>query len=91
MPKRTVKCKQVRQLGGTIYARFSDKSEHEFESRKHMKQWIADQLSDHVIKAILLAKVLEDAADGTPLSQCDGVRATLDFSLPTFLTIEVDP
>ena len=89
MPRRTIRCRQVRQSGGTIYARFSDKSEHEFESRRQMRQWIADRLSDEVIKAILLAKVLEDAADGSPLNQCDGVRATLDFSLPTFLTVEV--
>ena len=89
MPLRTIQCRQVRQSGGKIYARFSDKSEHEFESRRHIKDWIAERLSDEVIKALLLAKVLEDSADGTPLNQCDGVRVTLDFSLPTFLTVEV--
>lgn len=89
MPRRTIRCRQVRQSGGTIYARFSDKDEREFESRRQMKEWIAQRLNDETIKAIILARVLEDAADGTPLNQCDGVRATLDFSAPTFLTVEV--
>lgn len=89
MPRRTIRCRQVRQSTGTIYVRFSDKSEYEFESRQHIKRWIAERLDDETIKALLLAKVLEDAADGTPLNQCDGVRVTLDFSLATFLTVEV--
>lgn len=78
----------MRQSRGTIYARFSDKSEHEFESRQDLKRWIAERLNDETLKALILAKALEDASDGTPLSECNGLRATLDFSLPSFLTVE---
>lgn len=88
MPRRTMRCRQVRQSGGTIYVRFSDKSEHEFESRAHIRRWIAERLGDEAMKALLLAKVLEDAADNTPLNQCDGQRATLDFTALPYLTIE---
>jgi hypothetical protein len=76
----------VRNINGKLYARFSDKSELEFESRAEMKAWIRQILDDNTIKALLLAAVLEDA-DGVPLNQVDGKRATLDFATSPFLTI----
>lgn len=89
MPLRTIRCRQVRANNGRVYARFSDKVELEFESRQAMRRWIAEQLSENTLKAILLAKVLEDAGDGTPLSQCDGLRATLDWAATPILKVEV--
>lgn len=88
MPKRSIRCRQIRQQGGVIYARFSDKTEYPFESRAEMKRWIASQLDDEVVKALLLAVVLEDAADGTPLTECDGKRITLDWAAAAKLVVE---
>lgn len=79
MPKRTIKCRQVRNQGGKIYTRFSDKSELEFSSRAELKRWIRDTLNDNVLRALVLSAVIEDA-DAVPLSQCDGKRITIDFS-----------
>lgn len=79
MPKRIMKCRQIRQQGGRIYTRFSDKSELEFNSRSELKQWIRDTLNENVMRALVLSAVIEDA-DGVPLSQCDGKRITIDFS-----------
>lgn len=91
MPLRTIRCRQARSVGGTIYIRFSDKSELEFESRAEIRKWIRAQITDDVMRAMALAKILEDAADGTPLNQCDGVRATLDWAASPMLRIEVAP
>lgn len=91
MPKRSIRCRQIRQQGGTIFARFSDESELEFKSRAEIKRWIAERLSDEVVKALLLAVVLEDAADGVPLSDCDGKRVTLDWAAVAKLMVEVAP
>lgn len=87
MPQRQIKCVSVRNKGGRIYARFNDKSEHEFDSRSEIRQWIRAQLTPDVLKALILSSVLEDAADGTPLNQCDGKRIVLDFSAAQVLTI----
>ena len=87
MPQRQIKCTTVRNKGGKIFARFSDKSELEFESRAELRQWIRSQVTPDVLKALVLSAVLEDAADGTPLNQCDGKRIVLDFSAAQFLTI----
>lgn len=87
MPPRTIRCRQIRQQGGKIFVRWSDKSENEFESRAGIRQFIRQQLTEDVLKALLLAAVLEDAADGTPLSQCDGKRITLDWAASPMLTI----
>ena len=87
MPMRQIKVNQVRNKGGRIYARFSDKSELEFDSRAEIRQWILRQLSVDVMRALVLSAVLEDASDGVPLSQCDGKRVVLDFSNSQFLQI----
>lgn len=88
MPRRVMRCTRVRSQGGTIYARFSDKSELEFRSRADMRRWIAQYLSDDAVKAILLAAVLEDASDGTPLSQADGKRLTIDWAATPIMLLE---
>lgn len=91
MPRRTIRCRQIRQSGGTIYVRWSDKSENEFESRAEIRRFIRSQLTDEVLKALLLAAVLEDAADGTPLSQCDGKRLTIEWLPVPVLTVTETP
>ena len=87
MPQRQIKCTNVRNKGGRIYARFSDKTEMEFGSRAEIRQWIRQQLTVDTLKAMVLSSVLEDAADTTPLSQCDGKRLILDFAQPVVLQI----
>lgn len=86
MPRRTIRCRRSVNINGKIYVRFSDKTEHEFGSRAELKQWIKDQLSDNVLKAVLLAAVIEDA-DGVPLSRCDGKRITIDWAATPLLTV----
>lgn len=88
MPRRTVRCRDVRQQGGKIYVRFSDKTEYEFQSRADIRRWIAERLTDDVVKAMLLAFILEDSANGTLLTDCDGKRITLDWLAPTKLVVE---
>lgn len=87
MPRRTIRCRQIRQQGGKIYVRFSDKSEYEFENRAEIRQFIRERISDEVLKAMLLAAVLEDS-DGVPLNQCDGKRITLDWAAASRLVVE---
>lgn len=87
MPRRTIRCRNIRQQGGTIFVRWSDKSENEFDSRADIRRFIRSQLTDEVLKALLLAAVLEDSADGTPLSQCDGKRITIDWLPVPALTV----
>lgn len=87
MPRRTIRCRQIRQQGGKIYVRFSDKSEYEFENRAEIRQFIRERISDEVLKALLLAAVLEDS-DGVPLAQCDGKRITLDWAAASHLVVE---
>lgn len=88
MPQRRIRCRQVRQQGGKIFVRWSDKSENEFESRAEIRQFVRAQLTDDVLKALLLAAVLEDAAEGIPLTQCDGKRITLDWLSSPMLNVE---
>ncbi len=88
MPKRTIRCRKIKQQGGKIYAQFSDKAELEFESRADIKRWVAEKLTDDVVKALLLAVVIEDAAAGVPLSECDGKRITLDWAAASRLIVE---
>ena len=88
MPQRRIRCRQVRQQGGKIFVRWSDKSENEFESRAEIRQFIRSQLTDEVLKALLLASILEDASDGTPLTDCDGKRITLDWTAISKLVVE---
>lgn len=86
MPRRTIRCRRIVNSNGKILVRFSDKAEHEFASRAELKQWVREQLSDNVLKAVLIAAVIEDA-DGVPLSQCDGKRITLDWAATPLLTV----
>ncbi len=91
MPKRTIRCRKIKQQGGKIYVQFSDKAELEFESRADIKRWVAEKLNDEIVKALLLAAVLEDAANGVPLTECDGKRITLDWAAASLLTVEATP
>ncbi len=88
MPKRTIRCRRIKQQGGRIYVQFSDKAEIEADSRAELKRWVAEKITDEVVKALLIAAVLEDAANGVPLTECDGKRITLDWAAASLLTVE---
>lgn len=85
MPRRTMKCRQVKQQSGRLYVRFSDKVEKEFDSRADLRDWCREQINDDVLRALVLASVLEDASDATPLSACEGRKLSLDLSAPIHL------
>ncbi len=91
MPKRTIRCRRIKQQGGRIYVQFSDKTEIEADSRAELKRWVAEKITDEVVKALLLAAVLEDAANGVPLTECDGKRITLDWAAASLLVVEATP
>lgn len=83
-------CTNIVRRNGVIYVRFSDNTELEFDSVAAIRSYVrshrdVEQIKDMVLRPILLAKMLEAAADGSNAAAIEGKTITLDLSLPTNL------
>lgn len=77
----SVTCTRVVRAGGKARLRFSDKAELEFESIAQARDYVRSVLDKEVLRAILVAKALAAAADGSSLTALEGRTCTEDLSL----------
>lgn len=87
--KKTIRCVSVTRVDGDIHVRWSDKTVDVYRDRRHMKEFIRQQISDETLKALCLASILFDD-DATPLSQATRRRATFDTTTPNALLTVVE-
>lgn len=84
--RETIRCRSIRRVDGELHVAWSDKHVDVFPNRQALKQFIRQNITADVLKALCLASIIFDD-DATPLSRADGKRVTFDTTTPQLLTV----
>jgi hypothetical protein len=79
-----ITCRDVRQIGGKVYVRFSDKTELEFLSLQEVKDYVREFSGNEIrdlLKRIAIAKYLHVDPTGSNPSLLENKVITLDLDM----------
>ena len=79
MAQYSITCRNVRQIGGKVYIKFSDKGELEFSSLAEARAFVQRLLDDpDLLKRLFLAIYLSRDPNGTNPAIMEGKTLTLE-------------